>query len=140
MSTNKFLLASLAATLVYFFVGYLAYGVLLSNFFATHAGPAKDVARDMDHLLFMYIILGNLFSGFLLAYIFSKAKIATISRGVITGAIVGFLMSASHDCISYATSWMISRSSLLADVIVFSILSAIAGAIIALIAGKGKKS
>lgn len=139
MNTNKFILASIAGTLVFFFAGYLAYGVLLSNFFAAHAGPAQGVARDMDHLLFMYIILGNLFSGILLTYIFKKAGIATIAKGLVAGAIIGFLMSASRDCISYATSWMMSRTLILTDAITYAVLSAIAGAVIAWIAGMGKK-
>ncbi len=93
----------------------------------------------MDHLLFMYIILGNLFSGILLTYIFKKAGIATIAKGLVAGAIIGFLMSASRDCISYATSWMMSRTLILTDAITYAVLSAIAGAVIAWIAGMGKK-
>lgn len=140
MNTNKFLLSGIAGGVVYFLLGWLAYGMLLMDFFTKHAGPAIGVARASTNLLYLYLILGNLLFGFLLAYIFSKAGIATVSNGFVTGAIVGFLASASYDCVSYATTWVSSRTSVVADIAVFTVMSAVAGAVVAMVAGMGKKT
>ena len=140
MNTNKFFLSGIAGGIVFFFIGYLFYGLLLADFFMTHAGPAKGVARDPNHLLFLYLILGNLLSGFFLAYIFSKTGVSTLGAGLVTGAIIGFFMSSSYDCINYATSWVNSRTSVVADVATFTVMSAIAGAVVAWVAGMGKKA
>jgi uncharacterized membrane protein len=140
MNTNKFILSGIAGGVVFFLLGYVFYGMLLSDFFMTHAGPAKGVNRATDHMLFLYIILGNLLFGFLLAYIFGKASVSTVSNGLVTGAIVGFLASSSFGCVNYATTWISSRTSVLADVATYTVISAIAGAAVAWVAGMGKKT
>jgi uncharacterized membrane protein len=140
MNTNKFILSGIAGGVAFFLLGWLFYGMLLMDFFKAHAGLATGVNRDADHMLFLYLILGNILSGFLLAYIFSKAGISTVSKGVVTGAIIGFLISASYDCISYATTFITTRPAIAADVVTFSVMSAIAGAVVAWVAGMGKKT
>jgi uncharacterized membrane protein len=140
MNTNKFILAGIAGGIVFFLLGYLSYGMLLMDFFTNHAGPAKGVGRDPNHMLFLYLILGNILYGFLLTYVFSKAGIANVGKGLVAGGIIGFLNSASYDCVSFATTWVQSRTSVAADVITFTVLSAITGAVIGWIAGSGKKA
>ncbi len=140
MNINKFLLSGFAGGVAFFLLGWLFYGTLLSNFFMTHAGPAVGVNRASDHMLYLYLILGNLLSGFLLAYVFSISGISTVSKGLVTGAVVGFLVSSSYDSISYATTWINSRTSAVADVATFTVISAIAGVVVAWIAGAGKKT
>ena len=140
MNTNKFLLSGIAGGVTFFLLGWIFYGTLLSNFFMTHAGPAIGVNRASDHMLYLYLILGNLFSGFLLAYVFSISGISTVSKGLVTGAIIGFLASSSYDSVSYATTWVSSRTSVVADVVTFTVVSAIAGVVVAWIAGTGKKA
>jgi len=114
--------------------------MLFSNFFMEHAGPAKGVARAADHMLLLYIALGNFLFGFLLAYIISKAGITTVLSGAITSAIIGFLVSSSYDSVSYGTTWVSSRTSIVADIAIFTVTSAIAGAIVTWVAGMGKKT
>jgi len=140
MNTNKFLLSGIAGGVVFFLLGWLFYGMLFSNFFMEHAGPAKGVARAADHMLLLYIALGNFLFGFLLAYIISKAGITTVLSGAITSAIIGFLVSSSYDSVSYGTTWVSSRTSIVADIAIFTVTSAIAGAIVTWVAGMGKKT
>jgi len=139
MNTNKFLFSGIAGGIVFFFVGYLAYGVILANFSMSHEGPIKGVARDPAIISWLYLIIGNLLYGFLFAYIFSKAGITTIVKGIITGAIIGFLISASYGFIQYSTTWLMGRTVVVVDAIAFAVISAIAGAVIAWIASMGKK-
>ena len=41
MNTSKFVLAGIAGGVVIFLLGYLTYGMLLMDFFTTHADPVK---------------------------------------------------------------------------------------------------
>jgi hypothetical protein len=140
MNTNKFILSGIAGGIACFLLGWLSYGMLFANFFMEHAGPAKGVSRAADHMLLPYIALGNFLFGFLLAYIINKAVITTVSNGIITAAIVGFLVSSSYDSVSYGTTWISSRTSIVVDIAVFTAMSAIAGAVVAWVAGTGKKT
>jgi hypothetical protein len=140
MNTNKFILSGIAGGVVFFLLGWLFYGMLFANFFMEHAGPAKGVTRAADHMLLLYIALGNFLFGFLLAYVISKAGITTVTSGTMTSAIVGFLVSSSYNSVSYGTTWISSRTSIVVDIAVFTATSAIAGAIVAWVAGMGKKT
>jgi hypothetical protein len=137
---SKSLLAGIAGGVVFFLLGYVVYGMLLSNFMQTHAGSATNVPRNMNDYMLWLIAVGNLLYAFLLVYIFGKAGISTVGSGFATGAIVGLLTTASSAFISYATTNLLTGSGMAADIIAFAILSGIAGAVIAWVKGTGKKS
>jgi hypothetical protein len=140
MNSKKSLLAGIAGGVVLFLLGYLIYGKLLSDFMSTHSGTATGVAKNANDYMLWLIAVANLIYSFLLVYIFSKAGISSIGSGFATGAIVGLLTTASTDCINYATSNLLTGSGMAADIIAFTILSGIAGAVIAWVKGTGKKS
>ena len=94
----------------------------------------------MEEMVWWALIAGNLVAGFLLAYIFSKAGVSTLSSGLITGAVIGLLMSCAMDLIMYATTNTISKSAMLADVGISTVMSAIAGAAIGAAMGMGNKT
>jgi hypothetical protein len=137
---SKSLLAGIAGGVVFFLLGYVVYGMLLSNFMQTHAGSATNVPRNMNDYMLWLIAVGNLLYAFLLVYIFGKAGISSAGSGFATGAIVGLLTTASSAFISYATTNLLTGSGMAADIIAFAILSGIAGAVIAWVKGMGKKS
>jgi hypothetical protein len=83
----------------------------------------------------MYLIIGNISIGFLMAYIFIKANVNTIATGVITGGIIGVLMAVGYDCMIYATTTTISKTAMAADVAGSTVMSAITGGIIAILIG-----
>ena len=99
-----------------------------------HSGPTTGWSRQQPEML--YLVIGNLLSGFLLAYIFVKANISSLSAGLVTGGIVGLLSSAAIDSIMFATTTLMSRTGIAADVVTFAIISAITGAVIAVVSGK----
>jgi hypothetical protein len=140
MNSNKSLLAGIAGGVVLFLLGYLIYGILLSDFMKTHAGTATGVARNANDYMLWLIAVGNLIYAFLLVYIFGKAGISSVGNGFATAAIVGLLTTASSSFINYATSNILTGSGMAADIIAFAILSGIAGAVIAWVKGTGKKS
>ena len=75
MNAKKFLIGGLAGGIIYFFLGYLFYGKLLSDFFHNNGGTATGVNKVMDQIEWWSLILGNVFSGCLLSYVFVKSKV-----------------------------------------------------------------
>jgi hypothetical protein len=67
MNTKKFLIGGLVGGIVYFFLGYLFYGKLLSDFFMKNAGTASNVSKPMDQFVWWSLILGNVCRGCLLS-------------------------------------------------------------------------
>jgi hypothetical protein len=138
MDIKKLLIGGIAGGILYFLLGYLVYGVLIMDFMRANPGPIRGLDRSV--IDFKYLTIGNLVQGFLLAYILIKSNVDSLAKGLITGGIVGLLMSVSFDAIMYATTNVISRKAMLADVIAFAVISAIVGAVVGMILGMGKKS
>ena len=139
MNTKNCIIGGIVGGIVYFLLGWLFYGNLLTQYFHDHMGSATGVEKPMDQMVWWALIAGNIVSGFLLAYVFSKSGVATLSSGLITGGILGLLMSASFDLIMFATTNITSKHAMLADIATFTVMSAITGAIVAAIMGMGKK-
>jgi hypothetical protein len=135
MDTKKFLLGSLIGGAVLFLLGYLFYAVIFTSFFETHSG-GTNYMKDPPDMLF--IALGNLAYGALLTYIFLKwASIKTAATGLQAGAVIGFLVGASWDFLMYGTSNLMDITGTVVDVIVFTIMSAIAGNVVGWFLGRG---
>jgi len=137
MNTKKFLIGGIVGGVVYFLLGYLFYGVLLAQYFKDH--PGSVIAdKPMDQIIWWALILGNLLSGFLLAYVFVKSGVASLSSGLIVGGVLGFLISSSMDLIMFATTNISSKHSMIADIATATVMSAIAGAVVGAVMGMGK--
>ena len=140
MNMKKLFVGGITGGILFFLLGWLVYGNLLANYMQSHQGAATGVNRPDMEMDFLYLSVGNLLSGFLIAYIFIKANVVSLSNGLITGATVGFLMGASFDCIMYATTFIASKHMILADVIAITVNSAIVGAAVGFVMGKLNKS
>jgi len=138
MDFKKLLLGGITGGIAFFFLGWLIYGMLLMNFMATHPGTVGNVDRAQPD--FMYLIIGNLFMGLLMAYIFVRANVNSLAGGLVTGGIVGLLIAVGYDCMMYATTNIISKTAMAADVAAMTVMSAIVGAIVGLVLGMGKKT
>lgn len=137
MDIKKLLIGGIVAGILFFLLGWLIYGNLLADYMKNNPGSATGVDRaEMDML---YMVAGNLLSGFLMAYIFIRANVNTLGNGLVTAAVVGLLFSASYDCIVYATTNIASKKMLLADVLASTVMSAVIGAIVGLLFGKLNK-
>ncbi len=135
MNTKKFLIGGIVGGIVYFLLGYLFYGNLLTDFFKNNAGTAKDVDRAMDQFVWWSLALGNILSGCLLAYVFIKSNINTVGSGLVTGAVIGLLVASSYDFISYGVSNLTTTTSALGDIGTFTVMSAITGAVVGWVCG-----
>jgi hypothetical protein len=139
MNAKNFLTAGIAGGVVYFFLGWLVYGVLLADLMKEYAGSATGVDRG-DQMIFWALIIGNLLSGFLLSYVFTTlGNVTTAAAGARAGAWLGALMAGSVDFTMYGLTNLIAINGVFIDILVFSLISAIAGAITAWFAGMGQK-
>ena len=137
MNTKNFIIGGIVGGVVFFLLGWLFYGNLLADFFAKNSGYGSE---DMAEFKWWALILGNVFSGLLLAYVFLKSGVATVSAGAVTGAVIGFFMTGSIDLIMFGTTKMLNKSSLMTDIAVSTFMSAIAGAVIVLVINMLNKS
>lgn len=127
---TKFLVGALIGAIVFFFSGWLVYGIMLADTMASFTNTA--CARPMEEMNMGLMVAGNLGFGLLYAYILSgNAKFASLSGGAVGGAIVGLLMSFSYDNMIYAQSTMMtSYTGIIYDVVSWTVLSTLAGAAI----------
>lgn len=140
MDTKKFLFGTLAGGIAFFLLGYLFYGLALMSFYSAHAGSATGVAKSMEEMGWGALLLGNFAFGALLTYIFLKwANISSFASGASAGAVIGLLMGLSYDMTSYGTSNIMDLTAALTDVVVSSVMTAIAGGIVGLVLGIGGK-
>ncbi|HMQ08847.1 MAG TPA: hypothetical protein PKC30_16220 [Saprospiraceae bacterium] len=138
MSTNKILISGVVAGVVTFLLGWLLYGMLLASFFEGQTGSAQGVMRADDDMVWWALVLGNLLYGVLLAYVFGKwANISTPSTGATAGATLGFLLAASWGLVYFATANIMTLTGTIADIVVWTVISAIAGAAAAWMLGRG---
>ena len=140
MNIKKLLIGGIVGGILYFGLGYLIYGNLLMSFMQNHPGTAINVDRAEADFQFLYLIIGNLAMGFLLAYIFVKSSINSMGGGFVTGGIVGLLISVGFDSVMYATTNIASKTAIAADVCAFTVISAIVGAAVAMVMGMGNKA
>lgn len=138
MNAKNLVIGGIVGGIVYFLLGWLFYGNLMSSFFRDNPGTATNVERVMDQFEWWALALGNLIFGFLLAYVFSKAGISTLTSGLITGGILGFLMCAASGLVSYGTTNIMSKKGMAGDIVTFTVMSAITGAIVGVVMGMGK--
>jgi hypothetical protein len=138
MDTKKFIMGTFAGGIAFFFIGYAIYGVALESFFTEHI--AACAGRPMEEMNWGALILGNVSSGALLAYIFLKwANVASFGGGATAGATIGFFIALSMNMVRFATSSMIDLTGALGDVAAYTVLSAISGGIVGAVLGMGSK-
>lgn len=130
MNTRKFFLGGIAGGITYFLLGYLIYATLLRDYMR----PLVDGVDRGDDEVFWTLILGNILLGFLISYVLNRSGVASVSGGLTTGAVTGLLFASGYDLIMYGTTKLVSLSQVAADVAAFTVISAVAGAVIAMVA------
>lgn len=138
MNAKKFWISGLVGGVVSFFVGFAIYGIALAKVMDASTGSATNVMRGPTEMAYWSIMLGSLFMGLTLAYIFAKATINTVGSGIVVGAIAGFLIIAGHDFTSYGTSNLFNLNGMLIDICASTVMQAITGAAIGFVNSKLK--
>ena len=138
---TRLLAATVAGGITFFVLGFVIYGLILDPM-VMKPNMNPDMAKLMiDPPLWIPLVLANLVSAFLLAYIFDKwATISTFVGGLKGGAIVYFLMSLSFQLMMCA--FMKTANNYIpsvADVFGSTVLGALAGGVIGQVIGMMKK-
>jgi hypothetical protein len=138
---KKLVLATIAGSVAQFILGWLVYGLLLANFMDSQTTHYDGLIKDMNTGSFMIIVyLAGLAMSFLLAFIFQRwAKFESILKGLTGGMILGFFFALSYDLNSFSMMNLISVNAMIVDVIAYTVIIGIVGAIIAWILGYESK-
>jgi hypothetical protein len=126
---TKTMISGLLGGLIYFILGWLIYGVLLKDSMGSDM-PAGFMRAD-NEMIFWALILGNLGFGMAIAYILgSWSGVTTFAGGAKAAAMVTFLFALGFDLIFYATATVMPLSGVAMDVVISTIMGAIAGGVI----------
>lgn len=138
MKTSKILSGGIAGGVAFFLLGWLIYGVLLSDY--TTENFNQCAAKPMEDMVWWAMILSNFAYGFLLSIVFGWSNTKNSLEGAKVAGIIGLLIAISMDLSIYSMSNMFSNfSALLLDIVVYTVMTAITGAIVAMVMGMGKK-
>jgi len=133
---NRVLVGGLIGGLVFFLLGYLVYGIALASVF--NENTLEGVNRSMEEMQWAFLILGNFFFGFLLAYVLDKANTLSFSSGATVGAVVGLLVGLAVNFTVYGTTHTHTLTAHFADIIALTIMSAVVGGVIGWWYGRGR--
>ena len=133
---SKFVGAALAGAVAMFLMGFVLYELLLGGFFEANGNP--DLMRAQP--AFLWIILGQIAGGFLLATILSWKGASSVGEGAKAGAVFGFLVSLGVGLTNYGAFDMMNLTATLVDPFVSALLFAVAGAVVGMMLGRGSPS
>ncbi|MBX2892789.1 MAG: hypothetical protein KF734_17805 [Saprospiraceae bacterium] len=138
---TKVLLAALAGGVTCFLLGWLFYGFLLMDFFASNQGSATGVMKDEASMGWIPLILGNLATGLLFAMIYSRwANISTFRTGAIGGSWVGLLMALGYNLSMLGTSNIMNATAALVDSALWAVIGALVGGVVGWTLGYGNRT
>jgi magnesium-transporting ATPase (P-type) len=131
MNAKERIMATLVGFVVFFLLGWVVYGMLMMDFYASNAGTALNVYRPDDKMIWWALILGNICQVYLLVYVFGKwAKISSFTAGLKAGAILGLIFGLAINLNMYATTNIMNLNSALIDAVVSMIMMGITGGVI----------
>lgn len=136
MITQRLLLGTVVGAVVFTLLGYLAYGIVFADFFASNGGSATGVQRDPFD--FVSLVAGQVVFGALLTMILIWASAANVMQGVKIAFVTGLLFFLAIDLTMYATTNIQNLKASLVDPVIGGFLFACAGAAIMAVT-KGKK-
>lgn len=130
----KLVVGTLTGGLVFFFVGWLVYGIALQSTMAAHSVAPEGFAKEAPEMLWM--VIGNLSYAALISYIFYQwAGIKTITSGFKGGAIIGLFTGITWDLMQYSMANIMDMGGVLIDIIVFTVVSSVVGAAVGWVLG-----
>lgn len=92
--------------------------------------------KDPPDMLF--IILGNLASGALISYIFTRwAGIKTAATGLEAGAVIGLFIGLGFGLVMYGTSNLMDITGTIVDVLIYTAMYGLAGSAVGWFLGRG---
>ena len=139
MLTNKVLVGGLVGGVVFFLLGWLVYGIIMTDFMT--ANMNQCAVLPMEQMVWWAIILSNFAYAFLIAVLIGRTKSYGLVSGALLAATIGMLMGISIDFGQYSMTTMFTGglTAVVVDVAVQTVFAAIGGGIIGAVMGMGKK-
>jgi len=127
------LIGGVIGGIVYFLLGWLVYGIIFADM------DGGVCMRPHDAVLLPWIFIGNIFTGLMLSYVFSRmATVTTFGSGAIAGAIIGLLSAIGMNGLMYGTSTMIENPThILIGAVMNAVMWGIVGGAIGWWLGRG---
>ncbi len=94
--SSRFLLAVVASSITVMMVGFLLYGVLFVDLFREGASTLPGVMKAKPDIA--WILVGQLGFGVLVTLVVSWRGALSLTGGLHTGLVFGFLMAVGVDC------------------------------------------
>ena len=135
MAAKQFTMATLAGGVAALVLGYLFYGLLLTDFYASNTGSATGVMKEVP--IWWALILGQVLFAALLTMIMGWRGDSSAGAGLKTGALVGLVLGLSFNFTFYGTANVANLTATLVDPIVAVIQTGIMGAVIGAVLGMG---
>lgn len=133
----KILKGTVFGGVVYFFLGWLVYGILLADFSLANYNQCMN--RPMADMVWWAMILSNLVYALFLTLMLKWSGASGWLDGLKTGALFGLLFGVTIDLSFYSMTTMYnSIGSMAVDLVVMTVMAAIIGAAIVLLWGKDK--
>ena len=135
----RLIVASIAGCILFFFLGWLIYGVLLNHFFDAHTSSNfLELMRKPPYLI--AAVISDLSLGFLLAFILQQwAGIKTFIKGLLAGLLISFLIGLWVDLYFVAFIKVYDAPFIIVDIIIYTALGGLIGGVIGWILGMEKK-
>jgi len=136
----KVLLASLAAGVAGFLLGWVVYGMLLMGWMEANSNHFEGFMKAEEDMGLPWMFLGNLALGTLIAWALARMGVASAMAGIVPGAVICALMALNFDLMMYGmTNWFKGFKVLVVDVVAFTAIGAVLGAVAGLVLGFGGK-
>lgn len=135
---NKVLVGGLIGGVAAFLLGFLIYVLAFGSMLEENMMAGMN--RPDEEVQWAFLVLGNLVLGILYAWVLNKANANSLSSGLQTGAMLGFLMALSFGFTLYGVSNIYTTLTGVAiDVVAAVIMGGLVGAVIGWWYGRGRK-
>lgn len=134
MDVKKLAVGTVGGGVVMWALGYLIFGTLMADFYASNAGSAQGVVRDTPIL--WAGVLGTLALAKLVTFAAIWSGAASIADGFKIGAIVGFLVWFGVDFIHYANQNVSNLTLTMVDPVLEIVRTGLSGAFIVFLLAK----
>ena len=137
---RNYIIGTLVGGVVYFLLGFLIYGMLLSSLMEENMNSCA--MRSPEDFIYWAIIVSNFIWAYFLTMVFEWADIKGFGSGMTKGLILGVLLMLGFDIGMYASMNLFNNmSALCMDVVIGTLMSGVVGGVIGWIRmGKNSKS
>jgi hypothetical protein len=139
MKTKRILLGGLAGGVTFFLLGYVIFGLLLADYAAANINQCA--MKSMEEMGWGTLILSNLAFGFILSFVFNWSNTRGSMAGAKVGGIMGLLITIGIDLSMYSMSdWFLNFGVVIVEIVVYAVMMAIGGIVVALVMGMKKEA